>query len=123
MYIYVALIQISSETATAQRLANESHSDVTNMEMQLRVINEKFVVNEREIGEATNAAQEAHRLAKDAERELARLKDAYQKAEMELEKKLTDTDEIRERAERLQERARLVFASVMDKVDQLDGEF
>lgn len=113
------LAQIASETAVAQDVANKSVDDVKNLKDKLNELRVKLLENERSIQTAVDEARGADRLAERAQRQADDLERKYNRATKDLDTKVKESGDAKDKAKELQERADALAQNATDKLAEL----
>ncbi|KAL5014853.1 hypothetical protein ScPMuIL_009123 [Solemya velum] len=113
------LIRIESETAAAAEKSNRSMELIIILRARLTDIRKKYTENDINVRKAEIAANEAARLAAEAERKANELEDKYTNTSPQLDSKYNLTMKSRERAQALKERADKMASDTTEKLDRL----
>ena len=114
-------MQITSETAEAHSKANESVVEAESLRERLKELQRKLIKNERDVKDAVRETDVAANLAQSAANGANELDIGYQRALLALDEKASRGGSAHERSSRLQDKANRLSASVLTKVQELQG--
>jgi chromosome segregation ATPase len=117
------LQQIEAETATGTAKSEESLRKIEDLSDRMDALQKKFTENEINVDKATREAIQAEELAIKAEEDADKLESEYKQVEEQLEAKYNETKSVKERADRLRDRASELYKSTEDKVNRLNGQY
>ncbi|XP_064483603.1 laminin subunit beta-1-like isoform X2 [Ornithodoros turicata] len=113
------LAQIELETSGAQDVANNSLDDVAGLQKRLSELKNLFTKNKLDSEKAASEADAAGRMAEKAQEGAQELEDKYTRAMQALQSKSAASGDVKDRAEKLKERARRLAEDVSTKTGQL----
>ncbi|KAG0433709.1 hypothetical protein HPB47_019655 [Ixodes persulcatus] len=118
------LDQIEDATASAQGVANRSLDQVGHLQDRLAELKKKYSQNNLDARKAVNEAKAADRQAEQAQQasEAEELEEQYKRAMADLSGKSAASGDMKDRAEKLRERARKLAEGVNSKTTMLQGE-
>ncbi|KAH7975672.1 hypothetical protein HPB52_004057 [Rhipicephalus sanguineus] len=115
------LAQIEDAAYKAQGVANRSLDQVGGLQDRLAELKKQYTQNNLDARKAVNEAKGADRLAGQAHTEAEELEAEYNRAVLDLGNKSSASGDMKDRAEKLRERARKLAEGVNTKAQQLQG--
>ena len=116
------LLQISRESDTAQNLTQKAADEIAALQDRLDDLRKKFTQTELDVRKASQEADRATQLSKDAAARVEDLENQYNRAKNALDTKAKDSGSNKLRAERLRDRAKALAESANSKFKDLQGK-
>ncbi|KAF4532826.1 hypothetical protein B566_EDAN002677 [Ephemera danica] len=115
------LTQIASETTEAQQKSNETVIEVDSLQIRLKLLQTRFLKNDRDAREVAEEASTVAREADVAQQRAAELQGAYYNAEQSLNKRAGQARKAQARAAELMKKASELSVGTFQKMSDLKG--
>lgn len=116
------IFQITSETEEAQQKANETVTDVNQLQERVKALQTGFLKNEKDAQEVKNEASSMSEEVKQAQKRAQEMQTEYNRAVSTLEERARNSELAQVRAQSLLEKASQLSLNTTDKLKQLRGK-